>query len=326
MSASDSDASNDSEFSTPVKSALKTCFNMKPDIVNQPSFSGYSSKKSRRKKLDEAMKTVCDPTTEKPRKSGRTENKKKVDDSYKEIMDDFGKLYKKIDIFYGALQEVHTYLDELEDRIIAIEKENKKTYAKITASPPLGPTNVDRTKQTDNRIEKLEFLTSEEERKRRLLQVTLTHSEINSNSDMEAVKVFLTSKLRMAPHEIDTNMSIQKLPREKTVLLCMTDKKFKIFLYKAKKKLRLENDENSNELYLNDNLTPLNHSILMSAKRKKRDESVSNIKSVYSFEGKVFVKFIVGGETSEALHVKNLSMVDGLRPKPVASVVDVICC
>ena len=78
-------------------------------------------------------------------------------------------------------------------------------------------------------------------------------------------------------------------------------------MYRATKKLRSEENGGTNELFLNDNLTSYNFSILMNLKRERKKMQEQNGKifeSVYSIDGKVFIKILKTNSNDSAIHVK----------------------
>ena len=144
-------------------------------------------------------------------------------------------------------------------------------------------------------MDRLEYASSEEERKKRLLDISLSHPDIDaSNSDLAShVKQFLSVRMRMEPREIDTLLSVRKLPRNNTVLIIFSDKRFKKFLFFAKKRLREASPDVCTNLYINDNLTTYNYSILKKLKIEKSRRLSENLPSfdrVYAFDGKIYTK------------------------------------
>ena len=76
-------------------------------------------------------------------------------------------------------------------------------------------------------------------------------------------------------------------------------------LYGARNKLRRENPDNVMELYINDNLTHFNFTLLRSLKRERRSrlESQSHsFVSVFSLDGRVYVKT---NSNSEKIHIRD---------------------
>ena len=155
--------------------------------------------------------------------------------------------------------------------------------------------------------------TSEDDRKSRLLQATITHPNLDlSNQDLTMhVKQFLQNRLNMPPREVDANLHVQKTPRPNSVLLKFSDRKFKNFLYSARKRMR-NSESNLNDLYINEHLTSYNYSILKYLKTEKRRRSEGNLPnfhSVYSFEGKIYIKMHLDEQSNQAVHVKNHSSI-----------------
>ena len=94
---------------------------------------------------------------------------------------------------------------ELERRLESseqISKPNSTSATKPKASP------FTEEDQSD-RLSRLEYLASEEEREKRLLQVVVTHPELdpNNNDLRKHTCEFLRNKLRMTEREIDPNLS-----------------------------------------------------------------------------------------------------------------------
>ena len=75
----------------------------------------------------------------------------------------------------------------------------------------------------------------------------------------EHVKQFFAQEINMPRREIDDGMYATKLPQPNTVLINLSDHRFKIFLFRAKKQLRLSNNETYNDLFINENLTSWNY-------------------------------------------------------------------
>ena len=102
----------------------------------------------------------------------------------------------------------------------------------------------------------MEYLASEEERKRRMLHITVCHPSIETSGDIQkAATDFLSLKMKLEPREIDANLRVQKIPKEKTLLLILSHERFKKFIFAAKRKLRESRDDVYTGLYINDHLT-----------------------------------------------------------------------
>ena len=110
----------------------------------------------------------------------------------------------------------------------------------------------------------------------------------------------------MSPWEIDANVYVKKTRRPNTVILKLSDKKLKCFIYSARKTLR--NSSNLTGLYINEYLSSYNYILLKKLKteKKRRNENnLPNFNSVYFFEGRVFVKLRGTEQSREAIHMKN---------------------
>ena len=349
---SDSDCDlRSSTPSNPLKKALNVCLNMIPTYSTDPSASENSLLKLRdvlTKKLDDINKKLVPArrsvrTAAQKTKSDETEMlddfaviSKKIDlifvvlfqlfDQFDIVKIDTSKNNENIAELDSLIREVEPARSAMETRIFNLESKlstNEISFSGEPSSPtfastvrdvgsiPTGPRRVLSQANTD-RIERLEFHSSEEERKRRLLQVTITHPNIDhKNPDSSVISDILRNHLKMERREIDANMRIAKFSRANTVLLCLSHKRFKIFLFKSRKKLRDSNPAEPNNLYLNEHLTTSNHQILMSLKKSKKlrlDEGLPTFASVYTFEGKVYVKKVINSSNIDAIFVKTLSM------------------
>ena len=122
------------------------------------------------------------------------------------------------------------------------------------------------------RIEKLEYTTSEAERERKLLQVKVTHPDISTSSpDLNLhVKKFFYEQLNMQNREIDDQMYVAKMPQPNTVMITLSHHRFKVFLFRAKKELRINSAQVYHDLFINENLTSLNYSLLKKLKSEKK--------------------------------------------------------
>ena len=199
--------------------------------------------------------------------------------------------------------------------LISTRNDNLKTIQQLRPSYSHGIQNGNPNDFVSlPRIEKLEFRSSEDERKNRLLQLTLTHPSIEHSHDSlnDHIKDFLCRTMKMNPREIDTNLYAQKSPRLNTVLINFSDKKFKMFLYSARKKLQNGEGDLLRKLYINEYLISYNYDILKKLKKEKKrlEETVSpSFASVYSFEGRVFAKRYLDDGTNQATHVRNPNVV-----------------
>ena len=298
MSESDSDTDH-TAYSSKLRSAIKKC----KDAV--PTYTASAASISR-------------PAIDK-KKSILTEDRKKLEDTLaklsfevSEFQTKLGEILNCVQILYDGFQNLEQRMDEIEQKVASANA----SYAAAAARPQ----NSEPSMAAQGRVEKLEYMVSEEERKKRILQISITHTSIDNNvADLSAhIKTFLSTSMKMSAREIDDQMTVQKLSRANSVLLTVTDARFKKFLYNARKQLRTAEDELSNELYLNDYLTSHNFNILKLVKNKRQERDSQNrrtFKTVYTFEGKVFVKMNRDDANSTAVHIKNLADISSLCTK-----------
>ena len=111
----------------------------------------------------------------------------------------------------------------------------------------------------------------------------------------------------MNDREIDANMFVLKASPNNTVLLHLSDRRFKLFIYHARKLLRSAGKPIVTQLYINDHLTSYNFSILMALKRERktrRERDCPNFEALYSIDGKVYVKINRQSPNSESFHIR----------------------
>ena len=122
----------------------------------------------------------------------------------------------------------------------------------------------------------------------------------------------------MPDREIDMNMTANKSPRPHTVIIKCSDRRFKLFLYAARKKLRSDHPNLAENLYMNDDLTSFNYGLMKRVKNMSKLR-VQNLKmtfeTVYSFNGRVFVKLKRSDSSDSAILIKNSSSIDALVAK-----------
>ena len=200
----------------------------------------------------------------------------------------------------------------LEATVGSLAKNSSRTYAGAVSQ------NVaELAKTSSDRISKLEYTSSEEERKRRVLQITIKHPELNSSApELERyVRNFLEQKMKMETREIDANLSAVKAPRDNKIIVTLSHKRYKTFLFKSRKNLRQADEEATKDLFINDNLTTFNFGLLMQLKRERSrrlSENLPNFAVVYTFNGKVFIKIERGANNEDALNIKNASDLSSL--------------
>ena len=140
--------------------------------------------------------------------------------------------------------------------------------------------------------------------------MTITHPTINNNEAnlQQSFKRMCESDLNMERRDIDANMMVKKVTRENTVLVTFSHRRFKISLFKAKKLIRTNNVSFSSDLYINENLTSYNFKLLMQLKREKRlrtEQNKPSFETVYTFEGKVYVKQTKEDSNQQAHHIRS---------------------
>ena len=101
------------------------------------------------------------------------------------------------------------------------------TYCETSISRP----------QDNFRLDKLKYFSGEEERKRRINQVRVTHPSKKSDNTQstEHLKEVLTSVLKFPCREIDANHHVHKTNKSNTVIVRFAHQRFKRFVYAAKK-------------------------------------------------------------------------------------------
>ena len=158
-----------------------------------------------------------------------------------------------------------------------------------------------------NRIDRLEFISSEREREKRLLQVVISHPSIDPDCNQlkDHIVGFLGNTMGMTGREIDTSMSVIRKGRPHSVMITFSSRLFKAFLFAARKRLRGENSDQISTLFINESLTQYNFSLLKllkSEKKRRIDANLPSFQSVFSFDGKVYVK---AAPDSEKFHIRN---------------------
>ena len=74
----------------------------------------------------------------------------------------------------------------------------------------------------------------------------------------------------MPNREIDDQMYVAKMPQPNTVMITLSHHKFKVFLFRAKKELRINSAQVYHDLFINENLTSLNYSLIKKLKSEKK--------------------------------------------------------
>ena len=307
MSSTDSDTEGDytdaENIPTRVEQNIENILSRKPVFKKTSNMSRSNSMNTFRQQLSQFN------SAPKVRSSGRLDDRKKIEDFCKELTSDFSMISRKMDCFISCLTGVFDKVEELESKIEAIDKKLAEhnqpgpSYANVTSSQI--PATIDK-----NRIERLEQITSEEERKRRQLEIVVTHPSLNNESEnlTGQVKTFLSSHMKMEPRLIDANLKAFKSRRQNSVKIVLSDTKFKRFIFSAKKDLRENHTELTNDLYVNENLTAHNYDLLKKLKTEKKrraDENLENFERIYSFEGKIYVKVKSTDDRNNAVYIPN---------------------
>ena len=108
-------------------------------------------------------------------------------------------------------------------------------------------------------------------RQRKLLQVKVTHPDISTTSpslDLH-VKQFIYEKLNMPNREINDQIYVAKMPQPNSVMITLSHHRSKVFLFQAKKQLRINNAQVYRKLFIYENLISLNYFLFKKLKSKK---------------------------------------------------------
>ena len=319
---SDSESDCDSEnYGTPLRNLVNVALSMKPTMVGCSSI-----RKNLLESLDDSKKSHANSPNSAPlppitrNKKMLANQRQDVQDSFNDLAEDIKKVHGKLDTLVQNLLDIIDHVDSLERRIDAIDSRVSQ-ISQARSDPPSFADAVSRnivnSSTNNDRISKLEYTSSEEERKKRLLQITIKHPQLNASSTelSDHVKYFFTSKLGMTLREVDVNLTATKAPKDNKIIVSLTHRRFKIFIFKARRKLHLEDEDATKELYINDNLTTLNFGLLMKLKRERTRRNNENIQSfdvVYTFNGRVYVKIQRNDTNDNALYIKNCNDYDSL--------------
>ena len=281
--------SDDVEHSSRVKKSLNDCLNFKP-IFSE-------SKNSKSNKLRSKLSNLRSGSSTNKQPPRATKTKTAAgDENLRECLKDFkgelGNLVQKFDCLIDCITTIFDRLDVLEKSVDAISSNWKPTtFASVTAADSNNSSN----QNNNQRIERLEYVHSEEERKKRNLDVSITHPELNTSAEdlNKHGREFLLNHMRMENREIDSNMVIKKSSRDNTISISFSNIRFKRFIFAARKKLRADYPPNCENLYLNENITSYNFSILKKLKTEKKrclENNLPCFEVLYTFEGRVYIK------------------------------------
>ena len=163
-----------------------------------------------------------------------------------------------IECFYTLLDKIDE-LSDLKEKLVRIEQRIVKLEnGSVTElSTPETRRVACGVSDQSSRIDRLEYLSSERERENRLLQVVITHPDIDNNCTQltEHIREFFSSTMRMISREIDAGMAVIRRGRDHTVMVKFSAMRFKTFLFAARKKLRRDNEAQESKLFVNENLT-----------------------------------------------------------------------
>ena len=322
-SSSDSDSETDSPLTDCLADKL---LSMNPQYEQRtPNINSQLEQRHKSRKTISNLKSVLDKQNKgsSPKRSNRIDSKKKIEDCLKDLQCDFERLANKFQSLHELLPSLLESMDAMETRVTAVEDQISEIYSQQIL--PLSSNSSHPTPFRDalisndsQRIDKLEYISSEEERKKRSLEVSVTDPSINigSNNLSQQIEKLFTDKLKMERREIDSRLLVRKAKRTNTAIVSFSDQRFKKFAFRARKKIREEN-ESPTDLFLNDNLTPYNHKILMELKKRRKtfNDDTDPFISIYSFDGRVFIK-MKNSTNPESKNIKNMeqmkNLLDGL--------------
>ena len=283
------DSTNEDEIiSERVERQIKYCMNIRPDTLGfiQDIQSKLNSIKSDWK-IDKTQKVTTD--------------KKKIENVVAEFAADMAKVNSNFQTLLDCLSDIIPRLEQvdlLEKRVSDLEYRLKAKEVVVTSnSTETAKSHHSPFAKEDQseRLSRLEYVASEEEHEKRVTLAVVTHPQLdpNKNDLNKHICDFLRNELRMSEREIDPNLTAIKNGREHTITINFTRKLFKKFLYAARGKLHKTNAEICRDLFINDNLTHYNFSLLRLLKRERRirnESAMNNFVSVFSLDGKVYAK------------------------------------
>ena len=332
MSSSDSDSDyTDADYSDSNDQNSELIKKFKALSSSKPEFTVKKYTKMNqdlRNKLNSYKPPSSDASQlENPsRRSERVRDRKEIEDAYSQLQNEFFKgqseMQKRFQIFWDVLNQVLDRMDTMDERLKKVESHEARILKLEEKSSNEPETRsfaaVVRSKPEDSdRLDKLEYLRSEEERKNRFLHATITHSSINKNSPdlTNHVINFFETTLQMPRRNIDLNLLTKKGHNDNTVIVKFSDKRFKNFMYQAKKQLRLNNSATHQNLFINDDLTPYNYKIYMDLKKYRKSLNRNNdpFRFIYTRDGRVYVKMTTDDPAAKGAAVKNPTFLRGLR-------------
>ena len=314
----------DADFtSRKVESLIEQCRNFVPDSC-RASLSNIRAKLA--DTMDDSSK-IPQPQLSPPSRLRSKKTTLQVENSLRDLSNDAAKFQAKIDtVLEAVISMIDTVADSndklnkrlhiVEKKLIDMEKGSNNIKQPSTFAAAVSTDN--NAKNSNDRLNKLEYQASEDDRRKRILHVSITDPSINNQAPnlTETMTTFFSEKMKMSNREIDTNFNVQKASRNNTVIVKFSDRRYKLFLYCAHKKLR--SDEADEDLFLNDDLTSYNFSLLMKLKRlrkERKDNGKPVFESVYSIDGRVFIKMIKQDPNADSIHIKTPSAINDLISK-----------
>ena len=177
------------------------------------------------------------------------------------------------------LLELENNLKNMSSSTSLLETDESRLHAiesKLNSHTPDTPTFANAAAHgqafADNeRQEKLEVQASENERKNRLLQITIAHPSIDNNThDLHNHTVnFFRNVIKIENREIDVNFHAQKTQTNTKILVKLSHHSFKALIFAALRKKRGSSDSYSVERFINENFTPHSFSLMKMLKNER---------------------------------------------------------
>ena len=161
-SVDDSDYTDNEDISnSKVNSIVEKCLQMKPKY-NISKKSKHKSYIDLKKRLDTGAKIEVKRNDKKS--STRSSDRKNIDNCFRELTEDFSTIFDKLRTVYECVTEMLDKMEDIENRVSELEKKQSEK----PPPPPIQTFSEALRSQTDNRINKLEYSASEQERNNRV--------------------------------------------------------------------------------------------------------------------------------------------------------------
>ena len=207
-----------------LKKAIEKCRNMEPQLIKNNCLTEVRSK---------LLKMDADQRKLRSNPSSR----KDIEGSLRDLLKESSEFHKKVKSLHDCILGILDAMDNLDKRVEVLERNLDKTESKSYASV-VADNNGSAAQQSASLLERLEYLASEEERKRIMPHIILCHPSIETSGDIQkSATDFLAVKMKLEPREIDANLRVQKMPKEKTQLVILFHERSKKFIFVSKKKL-----------------------------------------------------------------------------------------